>query len=97
MSVPARAVTLLVAFLAVVGGVVFVVVHILLAEPPTVDFTAGHAAGQPLSMTIMTDPVNDASPHPDWVSYFVKSPDRQVDSLDDLPVARAHADQRDQL
>jgi len=74
VSLPARAATLLVAFLAVVGLVVFVVVHILLAEPPTVDFTAGHVAGQPVSMTIMTDPVNDASDHPDWVSYFVKSP-----------------------
>ena len=74
MSVLARAVTLLVAFLAVTGGLVFVVVHILLAEPPTVDFTAGHAPGHPVSMTIMTDPVNDVSDHPDWVSYFVRSP-----------------------
>ena len=74
MSVLARAMTLLVAFLAVVGGIIFVVVHILLAEPPTVDFTADHVAGQPVSMTIMTDPVNDVSNHPDWVSYFVKSP-----------------------
>ena len=74
VSVGARAATLLVAFLAVAGLVVFVVVHILLAEPPTVDFTAGHAAGQPVSMTIMTDPVNDVSDHPDWVSYFVRSP-----------------------
>jgi hypothetical protein len=74
VSMAARAVTLLVAFVAVVALIVFVVVHILLAEPPTVDFTAGHAAGQPVSMTIMTDPVNDSSDHPDWVSYFVKSP-----------------------
>jgi hypothetical protein len=74
LSVLARAVTLLVAFLAVVGGIFFVVIHILLAEPPTVNFTAGHTAGQPVSMTIMTDPVNDVSNHPDWVSYFVQSP-----------------------
>ena len=74
MSVLARAVTLLVAFLAVVGGIFFVVVHILLAEPPTVDFTTGHVAGQPVDMTIMADPVNDVSNHPDWVSYFVRSP-----------------------
>jgi hypothetical protein len=74
VSVAARAVTLLVAFVAVVALIVFVVVHILLAEPPTVSFTAEHAAGQPVSMTIMTDPVNDVSDHPDWVSYFVKSP-----------------------
>jgi hypothetical protein len=74
MSVLARAVTLLVAFIAVVGLAFFVVVHIFLAEPPTVDFTASHVAGQPVNMTIMTDPVNDVSDHPDWVSYFVRSP-----------------------
>ncbi len=74
MSLLARGMTLLVAFLAVAGGIVFVVVHILLAKPPTVDFTAGHVAGRPVDMTIMTDPVNDVSDHPDWVSYFVRSP-----------------------
>jgi hypothetical protein len=74
VSLPARAITLLVAFLAVVAGIVFVVVHIFLAEPQTVSFTTGHTAGQPVHMTIMTDPVNDVSDHPDWVSYFVKSP-----------------------
>jgi hypothetical protein len=74
VSVLARAVTLAVAFAAVVAGFAFVVIHILLAGPPTVDFTAGHSPGTPVNMTIMTDPVNDASDHPDWVSYFVKSP-----------------------
>jgi hypothetical protein len=74
MSLPARIVTVVVAFLAVVGGVVFVLAHYLLATPRTVDFTEGHLAGQPVSMTIMTDPVNDASSHPDWVSYFAMSP-----------------------
>jgi hypothetical protein len=74
VSVLARAVTLTVAFLAVVGIAFFVVIHLFLPEPPTVDFTASHAAGQPVSMTIMADPVNDVSDHPDWVSYFVKSP-----------------------
>ena len=34
VSVPARVVTLIVAFLAVVAGVAFVVVHYLLAGPP---------------------------------------------------------------
>jgi hypothetical protein len=74
VSVIARAVTLFVAFIAVVAGIAFVVVHILLAKPPTVSFTAGHASGTAVDMTIMTDPVNDVSDHPDWVSYFVKSP-----------------------
>ena len=75
MSVATRAITLLAAFIAVVGGIVFVVIHILLAEPPTVDFTSGHVPGRAVNMTIMTDPVNDVSDHPDWVSYFVRSPD----------------------
>jgi len=74
MSLPARIATVVVAFLAVVGGVVFVLAHYLLATPPTVDFTAGHVPGQPVSMTFMTDPVNDVSSHPDWVSYFARSP-----------------------
>jgi hypothetical protein len=70
-----RVTVLAVAFVAVVAGVVFVVVHYMLGEtPPTVSFTAGHVSGRPVNMTIMTDPVNDVSSHPDWVSYFVRSP-----------------------
>ncbi len=41
MSLPARVATLMVAFLAVVGGAVFIVIHYLLAGPPVEDFTAG--------------------------------------------------------
>jgi hypothetical protein len=41
VSLPVRIATLLVAFLAVVGGVVFVVIHYLLGGPPVEDFTAG--------------------------------------------------------
>jgi hypothetical protein len=74
VSLTARIIAVAAAFLAVTAGVVFVLAHYLLAEPPTVNFGAGHAPGQPVSMTIMTDPVNDVSSHPDWVSYFVKSP-----------------------
>jgi hypothetical protein len=74
VSLPARIVTVVLAFLAVAGGAVFVLAHYLLPVPPTVNFAAGHAAGQPVSMTIMTDPVNDVSSHPDWVSYFARSP-----------------------
>lgn len=75
MSLPARITVLAVAFAAVVAGAVFVVIHYLLGPtPPTVDFTAGHASGQPVNMTIQVDPVNDASSTPDWVSYFVRSP-----------------------
>ena len=75
MALPLRIATLIAATAVVVAGGFFVVIHYLLgATPPTVDFTAGHHAGQPVSMTIMTDPVNDASSTPDWVSFFVKDP-----------------------
>ena len=75
MSLSARIAALAVAFVAVVAGAMFVVIHYMLgATPPTVDFTAGHASGQPVDMTIQVDPVNDASATPDWVSYFVKNP-----------------------
>jgi hypothetical protein len=75
VSLAARVSVLAVAFAAVVAGGVFVVLHYLLGPtPPTVDFTAAHAPGQPVNMTIMTDPINDASSTPDWVSYFVQNP-----------------------
>jgi len=74
---PARVITLIVAFLAVVAGVVFVVAHYLVAGPPVEDFTAGHAAGQPVNITMQSDAVTTVSSvgnHPTWVSYFIKSP-----------------------
>jgi hypothetical protein len=75
MSLPARITTLIVAFLAVVGLGVFVVVRLLLdSSPAAVNFTSDHAAGQSVNMTIMTAPVNDESSTPGWVSYFVRSP-----------------------
>ena len=75
MSLPMRITVLATAFVAVVAGAVFVVIHYWLgAAPPAVDFTAGHVSGQPVNMTIQVDPVNDASSTPDWVSYFVRSP-----------------------
>src|SRR5580658_8879014 len=74
MSLPVRVGTLVVAFLAVVGGVFFVVIHFLLAGPPTVDFAAGVTPGQPVSITLQEDPQNDVTNHPDWVSYFIQDP-----------------------
>jgi hypothetical protein len=74
MSLPVRVGTLLVAFLAVVGGVIFVVIHFLLAGPPVVDYAAGVAPGQPVSIVLQEDPQNTVSNHPDWVSYFIKDP-----------------------
>ena len=76
MSLPVRVGTLLVAFLAVVGGVIFVVIHYLLAGPPTVDYSAGVTpnSGQTVSVTLQEDAQNSVSNHPDWVSYFIKDP-----------------------
>jgi hypothetical protein len=91
VSLPLRITTLFVAFVLVVAGVAFLFIRYLLGTaPPTVDFAAGHAAGQPVDMTIMTDPVNDVTQTPDWVSYFVRSPqtDRWVHStIWQLPAA----------
>jgi len=74
MSLPVRVGTLLVAFLAVVGGVIFVVIHFLLAGPPTVDYSSGVAPGQAVNLMMQEDPQNTVSNHPDWVSYFIKDP-----------------------
>jgi hypothetical protein len=73
---PARIGTLLAAFLAVVAGAVFIVVHFFLGGPPTVDFTAGVTADSnaPVSVVLQEDAQNTVSTHPDWVSYFIKDP-----------------------
>ena len=76
MSLPARIVTLLVAFLAVAAGVAFLVVHYLLASPPTVDYTAGVTpnTGATVHVVMQEDPQNTVTSHPDWVSYFIQDP-----------------------
>ena len=76
MSVPARVVTLIVAFLAVVAGGAFIVVHYLLGGPPVEDFTTGVTAnsGATVNVVMQEDPQNSVSSEPDWVSYFIKSP-----------------------
>jgi len=76
MSLPVRVGTLLVAFLAVVGGAIFVVIHFLLAGPPTVDFASGVTpnAGNVVNVVLQEDPQNQVSNHPDWVSYFIQDP-----------------------
>src|SRR5215472_6328359 len=76
MSLPVRVGTLLIAFLAVVGGAIFVVIHFLLAGPPTVDFSAGVTPdrGQVVHVVLQEDPQNTVTNHPDWVSYFIQDP-----------------------
>jgi hypothetical protein len=71
--VPARIAALLVAFVAVVAGAVFVVVHYIGGGPPTVDYTSVAHGGQ-VNVVLQEDPQNTVSSHPDWVSYFVQDP-----------------------
>ena len=76
MALPARIVTLLVAFLAVVALAFFVVIHYFLGGPQTVDFSAGVTAdtGATVHVVMQEDAQNTVSTHPDWVSYFIQDP-----------------------
>jgi hypothetical protein len=71
VSVPARVVTLLVAFAAVVAGAVFLVINYVAASPPRVAY---QAAGGQVNLMLQEDPQNDSASTPDWVSYYVQDP-----------------------
>jgi len=73
VSLPVRISALLVAFVAVVAGAVYVVIHYVVASPPTVDYTSMARGGQ-VNVVLQEDPQNTVSSHPDWVSYFVQDP-----------------------
>ena len=72
MSLPVRVGTLLVAFLAVVGFAIFVVVHWLLAGPRVIRPSA--APGNVVNLVMQEDPQNTVTNTPDWVSYFIQDP-----------------------
>jgi hypothetical protein len=76
VSLPARVVTLVLAFLAVAAVAAFVVIHYFLGGPPTVDYSSGVAAdtGATVHVVMQEDPQNTVSTHPDWVSYFIQNP-----------------------
>ena len=76
MSLPARLGTLLAAFLVVVGGAIFVVIHYLLGGPPTVDYAAGVTpnSGHVVKVVLQEDPQTTIGNRPDWVSYFIQDP-----------------------
>jgi hypothetical protein len=76
VSLPARIVTLLVAFLAVAAGVAFLVVHYFLSSTATVAFGAGVTpnTGATVHVVLQEDAQNTVSSHPDWVSYFIQDP-----------------------
>jgi hypothetical protein len=73
VSLPARIVTLLVAFAAVVAGAVFIVLHYLGSSLQVVNFTP-QASGGAVNVVLQEDPQNTVSSRPDWVSYFVQDP-----------------------
>jgi hypothetical protein len=71
--VPARVVTLLVAFAVVVVGAVYVVAHYVVGDLPTVDYTSAAHNGA-VNVVLQEDPQNNSSSRPDWVSYYVMKP-----------------------
>ena len=73
MSLPARAATLVVAFLAVVAGVVFVAFEFIGAQPSVENYTP-YASGGQVNVTMMTTAQTTVTNKPDWVSYFIKNP-----------------------
>ena len=73
MSLPARVVTLVVAFLAVVAGVAFVAFEFIGAQPAVENYTP-YASGGQVSVIMMTTAQTTVTNKPDWVSYFIKNP-----------------------
>ena len=73
MSLPARIVTLLVAFAAVVAGAVFIVVHYLGSSLEVVNYSSV-ASGGVVNVVLQEDPQNNSSSEPDWVTYYVQDP-----------------------
>jgi hypothetical protein len=73
VSLPARIVTLLVAFAAVVAGAVFIVVHYLGSSLEVVNYSSV-ASGGVVNVVLQEDPQNNSSTEPDWVSYYVQDP-----------------------
>jgi hypothetical protein len=76
MSLPARVSVLLGAVIVVVALAIFAVIHFLLDGPPTENYAAGVTpnTGQTVHVMMQEDPQNSVTSHPDWVSYFIKSP-----------------------
>jgi hypothetical protein len=74
--VAARAATLLVAFVAVVAGAVFVVIHYIGGyggTMPTVNYVPMAHGGQ-VNVVLQEDPQTTVTSRPDWVTYFVQDP-----------------------
>jgi hypothetical protein len=76
VSRPWRLATAIGLFLIAVVGIVFTVIA-LTNEPPTVDYAAGHQAGQPVNVTLQTVGSYGKAPEPFWVSYLTRTPQGQ--------------------
>jgi hypothetical protein len=76
VSLLARVVTLVVAFVAVAVGAAFLVINFLLSTPATVAFgaTVKPDTGAAVNVVLQEDPQNTVTNKPDWVSYFVQDP-----------------------
>lgn len=73
MSLPARVTTLMIAFLAVVAGGIFVALHFIGAQPPVEDYTP-YASGGQVNVVLQTAPETTSGSDPDWVTYFIQNP-----------------------
>jgi hypothetical protein len=73
VSLPARVTTLVIAFLAVVAGGIYVAFNFIGAKPSTVDFTSLASGGQ-VNVTMMTTAQSSSGSKPDWVTYFIEDP-----------------------
>jgi hypothetical protein len=73
VSLPARVTTLVIAFLAVVAGGIFVAFHYIGDQPPVEDYTSFAHNGQ-VDVTLMTAAQTTVTDKPDWVTYFVRNP-----------------------
>ena len=69
-----RIVTVIALFGVAVGLVIFTTMAFLRSNPPTIDFAAGHRAGQPVDLTLQTVGSIGFGPHPTWVSYMTLDP-----------------------
>ena len=76
MSVTARAVSLLAAFVVVAGLVTFVAIYFVggASAMPTVHYAA---SGGQVNVVLQEDPQNDSASKPDWVGYYVQDPATQ--------------------
>src|SRR5271169_4216360 len=72
----ARVVTLVVAFVLVVVGAAFLVIHYFLSPPQTIAFGSNVKpdTGAAVNVVMQEDPQNTVSSHPVWVSYFIQDP-----------------------